>query len=359
MKKIAFLNIYQGIVERGAETLVDNIASGLSDEFDITVFSGKNVTKRPYKTIVVPTIWNLTVDVSRSSFLRILRKFYLDPYSLEVFWFTLLCLPKLFSDRFEVIFSINGFWQMVLLRILRFFTRVKIISTGFAGVGKDSYWNVKLATDAFVAMTNFAAEWARDINPKIKISAIGGGVDLKRFTPDGKVENLDLERPITLCVSALIPYKGVDLTIRAVSKLKKGSLVIIGDGYEKEKLQNLGEGLLGQKRFRILKVPYAEIEKYYRFCDVFTLASESSEAFGIVYLEAMASGKPAVGPDDEVRREVIGEGGIFVDVYDAEKYASGLKLALEKDWGNLIRKQAEKFSWDKIVSQYKEVIKKL
>lgn len=361
--KVAILNIYQGMVERGAEILVDNVASGLAQDFEITIFAGGKSPKKPYKTVVLP-VWNLSVDVSRSVILRILHKFYLDPYPLEVFWFTLLCIPRLIKGKFDVVISINGFWQLILLRLLKIITGVKIISTGFAGVGRDAYWNSKLTTDGFIGMTNFVARWAAKINPKVKIFAIGGGVDFKRFTPVGPKAEVGLEKPVVLCVSALVPYKRVNLAIKAVSKLGKGlpvgrqgSLLVIGDGPEKKNLEKLGKKLLGERRFKILKVPYSEIDKYYRACDVFTLPSEDSEAFGIVYLEAMAAGIPVVAPNDEVRDEVVNGAGVLVNVENIEEYAEGLKLVLEKKWEDLLYKQAAKFSWDKIVEKYRQMLR--
>ena len=81
---------------------------------------------------------------------------------------------------------------------------------------------------------------------------------------------------------------------------------------------------------------------------MFTLPSWIRESFGIVYVEAMACGLAVVAPDDLPRREIIGKAGILTDVFDEEKYAKALEDALNRDWGQIPVKQAEKFSWDLI-----------
>ena len=80
------------------------------------------------------------------------------------------------------------------------------------------------------------------------------------------------------------------------------------------------------------------------------------EAFGIVYVEAMASGLPVVATDDENRREIIGDAGLFVDPENIEEYAQTLGKALKTDFGEKPRQQAKKFSWDKIASQYEQIM---
>ncbi len=69
----------------------------------------------------------------------------------------------------------------------------------------------------------------------------------------------------------------------------------------------------------------------------------------------MASGLGVVAPDDETRREIVGEGGIFVDVSNPLEYADALKMALKVDWSQKARAQAEKFSWDVIAESYKSI----
>jgi glycosyltransferase involved in cell wall biosynthesis len=93
----------------------------------------------------------------------------------------------------------------------------------------------------------------------------------------------------------------------------------------------------------------------YRSADVFTLPSASSEAFGNVLVEAMATNLPVVATNDPIRHEIVGEAGILIDPENTEEYAAALQKALEINWGEKSRKQAEKFSWDKIALKYEEL----
>lgn len=95
---------------------------------------------------------------------------------------------------------------------------------------------------------------------------------------------------------------------------------------------------------------------YYRAADIFSLPSKSSEAFGLVYLEAMASNLPVVAPNDDNRKFIIGKAGLLCNVSDLDDYAGTLTAALKTDFTDLPRQQAEKFSWDNIASQYEQII---
>jgi len=73
----------------------------------------------------------------------------------------------------------------------------------------------------------------------------------------------------------------------------------------------------------------------------------------------MATNLPVVANNDPIRKEIVGEAGMLVDPTKAEEYSLSLKRALETNWGEKPRNQAKKFDWDKIVGEYKELIKKL
>jgi glycosyltransferase involved in cell wall biosynthesis len=233
-----------------------------------------------------------------------------------------------------------------------------MVISGQSGMGWDDRNNLWSFPNAFVALSSTAKIWAKRVNPFVKTKYIPNGVDLQKFTPKGKKYKTKLSKPIVLCVGALVPEKRIDLVIRAVSKLKDTSLLVVGDGPAKQNLQNLGKSLLGE-RFQLTKLPFEKMPKVYRVAKVFTLVPVYSEAFGIVYLEAMASRLPVVTIDDQQRREIIGPAGILIDPENINAYAKALERVLKMNWKIKSRKQAEKFSWDKIAEEYETLFYQL
>jgi rhamnosyl/mannosyltransferase len=101
--------------------------------------------------------------------------------------------------------------------------------------------------------------------------------------------------PVVLFVGRLVPYKGVDLLLRAMRGLE-ASAVIVGDGPLREELQREAAalGVADRVSFRGT-LPEAALAELYHSCDVLALPSTTAaEAFGLVQVEAMARGKPVV-----------------------------------------------------------------
>ncbi len=141
-----------------------------------------------------------------------------------------------------------------------------------------------------------------------------------------------------------------------MAKLKQGTLVVVGGSLA---TQRLGFKLLGD-RYKQIKVTHSEMPSLYAGADVFTLASEPFEAFGIAYVEAMASGLPIVAPDDEQRRDIVGQAGVYInDPTDSDEYAQKLTQALEKKWGTIPLEQAKKYDWDIIAAKYEDAFNQL
>ena len=185
---------------------------------------------------------------------------------------------------------------------------------------------------------------------------IPNGVDLNAFAPAPKTNPYGLPRPVVLCAAGPDRYKNVQETIQAVSRLDGISLLVMGGSQE---TREMGTRLLGA-RFRQTTAPHDQMPAIFNSADLFTLVSESSEAFGVVYLEAMACNLPVVATDDELRRGIVGDAGLYVeDPHDIDGYSRALATALAADWGNLPRKQAEKFDWDEIARQYELEFKAL
>ena len=137
----------------------------------------------------------------------------------------------------------------------------------------------------------------KELHLNYKIQVIYNGVDPKRFYPGEKIKKDEL---IILTIGNLIAIKGHEYTLRAFQMLvnngiDSAKLVIIGKGSEELFLKKLAIelGIIDKVIFRGY-IPYEEVAQELRNSDIFVLPSYY-EALGCVYLEAMASGIPAVG----------------------------------------------------------------
>lgn len=355
--KIAVLSYYSGVNKRGVEMWVYELFNRLSPFFDITVYqSGEKAPQTLYNVQKVKNVHTEKVNEARS--LNICGRLYLDGRALRILLFTLKIIPALWRKNFDIIIATDGGWEPAIIRLLTWAKRKKMVIVGHSGVGWDERNNLFCFPDVFIALSEYAEKWAGKINPLIKITRIPNGVDLKKFSPDGERVNIGLERPIYLTVGALEKEKRIGLLIRAISKLDKGSLIILGKGSEEADLLDLAEKLL-PGRFLIKSVSFTDTPKYFRSSDVFSLPSWSNEAFGIVILEALASGLPVVINNDPIRKEIVGDAGISVDPEDTVSYSKALRDVLKKDLKDLSLSQAEKFSWDSISGKYRLLLENL
>lgn len=178
--------------------------------------------------------------------------------------------------------------------------------------------------------------WANCSPETVKI--LPNTVD-ERFSPGPKSEAL-LDRyqlrgkKVLLTVSRLAAserYKGHDRVIRAVAELRHAHpdlvYVVAGDGDDRPRLEQLALdfGVADQVRF-IGYVPDSELPDLYRAADVFVMPS-TGEGFGIVFLQALASGIPAIGGDSDGSRDPLRDGA---DGYPATACQSdALKAAID------------------------------
>ena len=341
--KIAFLNIYNGIVERGSEVFVEELANHLSLRNDVCVFQSGRSEHTSYKT---QQIMGIPLFSTQGFF-----------YHFYVMVFTIKCLLLIYRNDYDWIIPINGRLQSIICRLLRVVKRCKILITGHAGIGIEDKINIIFGRpNVFVALTPKAHKWATQFTSDTEY--IPNGVNTDQFNPCVKPIKLDLKPPIIFCNCALLPYKRVDLVVKAVAKIPYASLLMVGDGPLNKEIELLGKKLLPDRYLQIRQVEHDKIAGYYIFSNVFTMVSRESEAFGLVYLEAMACNKPIVAPDDMNRREIIAKAGIFCNPENIAEYAKAIGQALKINWGNEPRKQVEKYSWEAIAQRYEKVFKK-
>jgi phosphatidyl-myo-inositol dimannoside synthase len=129
-------------------------------------------------------------------------------------------------------------------------------------------------------------------------------------------------------------YKGVDTLLHAMSTLLRTypdlHLVAVGDGDDLPRLENLAAKLEISPQVHFLRgLTKPELVACYARADVFALPS-SGEGFGIVFLEAMALGKPVIGGAQGGITDIIesGRNGFLVPPGDAEQLAAVLKRLL-------------------------------
>ena len=152
-----------------------------------------------------------------------------------------------------------------------------------------------------------------------KIRMLPCVVDGQTFTPGAKSPELMLkyglaDAKVLMTVARLWSgdiYKGVDVTIRALPAIAKVvpnvKYLVIGRGDDQPRLAKLAQDLdIAERVVFAGFVPTSELVKHYRLADAYIMPSQ--EGFGIVYLEAMACGKPVLAGDADGSADPLQDG---------------------------------------------------
>jgi glycosyltransferase involved in cell wall biosynthesis len=153
-------------------------------------------------------------------------------------------------------------------------------------------WVIRSAR-AVVAVSEFTAAFVRSLVPDAPLVIVHSAIDRNRFSPSQQTS--PRERPIVLTVRRLVPRNGVDVLVeawRSAGLNERAQLLIGGSGPEMTRIRRLAKG---DPSIRLIGyVPDKRLPALYRDADIFVLPSRSGEGFGLVVLEAMASGLPVV-----------------------------------------------------------------
>ena len=198
-----------------------------------------------------------------------------------------------------------------------------------------------------------------------KVVEMPNGVDTERFSPGEKNRELITRyglagKTVVLFVGNLQPFKGLHLLIDAIAGLHDANicLLVVGGGYAEKEYKAQAEelGLDGRVVFAGPQSPDAVLPDHYRLGDFLVLPSTHSEAFPLVVLEAMASGKPVIvsalpGPSklvEEGRDGLVVRIGDVEDLRDKIAYLAGQKEKI-RAMGEAARdKVCNRYSWGKI-----------
>jgi glycosyltransferase involved in cell wall biosynthesis len=172
-------------------------------------------------------------------------------------------------------------------------------------------------------------------------------VDTQFYHPDGRVPE-----PYFLIVSALVPYKRLDVAIDAAHLLGV-ELRIVGDGPDRRRLQ----AVAGPSVTFLGTRSNEEIRELYRGAAAVLLPGV--EDFGIAPVEAQACGRPvvALGEGGALETVVSGETGVLVSEPGSEALAEGMRLAVRQAFDPaVIRAHAERFGRERFAAEIGAVI---
>jgi glycosyltransferase involved in cell wall biosynthesis len=226
----------------------------------------------------------------------------------------------------------------------------------------------------FIVLTNSVAQaLQRDFHvPPELIRIVPGGVDTARF---GIIESraearaalgLPADRPIVLTTRRLVPSKGIEPLIEAVAlvrrQIREILLLIAGTGPLAETLQRRVRELGLDDNVRFLGfVDDPELPRTYRAADLFVVPTVAMEGFGLVVIESLACGTPAIvtpvaGLPETVRDfdpSLIMRGSAPHDLADA--IVDRLDGTLPLHDRQACRTYAERFDWRHIAGQIRSV----
>ncbi len=206
-----------------------------------------------------------------------------------------------------------------------------------------------------------------------KLVVIPNGVDPQEIVrAEGVRDKPNSSDDIILSVSNLVKIKGIDLNIYAVERLKdkypRLQYWVVGSGPEEKKLRALGARLgLGKWVTFLGRQSHSDVLRDMASCTVFSLPSWN-EGFGVVYLEAMALGKPVVGCQGEGIEDFVehGKTGLLVKPRDVDSLVQALDYLLghpeeARDMGEQARKVVlENYTWEKnaekTIEVYRDVV---
>jgi phosphatidylinositol alpha-mannosyltransferase len=191
------------------------------------------------------------------------------------------------------------------------------------------------------------------------MSLTPNGVDTARFAA---AELMDLgPGPRVLFLGRLEPRKGADVAVRAMASIRDlgVTLVVAGEGAMRTRLEAVAAELGLDVRF-LGAVTESDKVRLFHSCDIFCAPNVGGESFGIVLVEAMASGCAVVCSDLEEFKKVAGDAAVFARRGDPTALGDALRSVLidedrTRELGSMALARAALFDWSRIVPEVEDI----
>ena len=210
-----------------------------------------------------------------------------------------------------------------------------------------------------------------EICPGKAVEIMPMGCDTREFSPSYRKENFFGQngKPVVLFVGRLAEKKGVTYLIEAMKQVD-AMLVIVGDGPLRAQLEEQAKPLGDKVQFLGAKT-HDQLAEIYASADVFAAPSVQAkdgdvEGFGLVFLEAMASGLPVVASRSGGIPYLVhdGENGLLVEPGNVEELAGAIrKMISMEDLRNVVcangMERIQNFTYTSVGKKYIKLLENL
>ena len=277
------------------------------------------------------------------------------------------------EEKFDVVHLHEPFMPMLCSATLRFSDTVNV-GTFHAAQGKPGYGFGKPVTTwmlerrarklhGHIAVSKPAKDYVSKFVPG-DYEIIPNGVDLTYFKPDVPLIDKYCDGKLNIVFMGRLEFrKGINYLLKAFVEIKREMpntrLIICGPG---TRLRKRYETWVKDVRLQDVVftglVNYDEQPSYYRTADIFCAPATSHESFGLILLEAMATGRPIVATNIDGFATVVtnGEEGLLVPPMTVHPLAHALltllndkQLRLQMAQKGLIT--AQKYDWEGVASR--------
>ncbi len=280
------------------------------------------------------------------------------------------------EGKVDIIHAHSAFWGGIAATYISEKYNIPLIITEhsslkYAKYAKESYkkyvYEAYEKADCLIAVGNGLKKELREyVNRPIEV--IHNMVDMELFCVDKNTEqDTSIEDEFKFFSCAFLEEgKGFECLIKAFTETFRGenvSLRIGGNGSLKSSLDSLISDLNIGNQIRLVgALSREEVSDEMRKCNVFALPSEH-ETFGVVYIEALACGKPVIGADNGGAEDIIREdNGIIAKKKSVEDLSKALRKIKENyetyDKHKIREKTIFSYSEKVIVEKLKGVYKK-
>lgn len=348
--KLVFLSAFLSPYRSGAEAMVEEVSTRLTDAFDVTIVTGRYSRSLPKNDTLGGKVKVVRVGLG---------------FAFDKWLYSFLAPMQLGALRPDVIHAVLETFAGLALWMCRC-KALKVLTlqtTNRAFLKKMIIRYPDVVTAISTDLQTLAASYGRT-----DVVVIPNGIDLTAIQAACASSQKDATR--ALFVGRLEPMKGIDALLRAFALVTRDAsphlhLRIVGDGSQMSSLKKLSRTLGLEERVTFVgRVTGEKLFEEYARAAIFCGLSRS-EALGNVFLEAQAAGCAVLATSVGGIPEIVqhGKTGLLVPVDQVDEAARVLGQlftdeSLRITLSSAARVHAEGYDWSVITKRYKEILQR-